>query len=654
VSFIDQTQRKDVLLISMPFGALFRPAYDLSVLKASLQRRGVSARVVYFTIPFAKQTGLRPYVRIANVEPAENLIGEWVFTEELFGTTAPDYLQKILLSRDTPPSDDFIKKLEHIRSLTHSFIEDCATTVLNESPRIVTFTDSGRQRIPSLALAKSLKARMPNTFVIFVGKNCEGVMGAELVRSFPAVDAVISGETDIAYPELVRRVMNGISPCGMKGVYTKENIRSVFEAGAFPSADRVLNLDDLPHPEFDDFFEQLEQNGFDHTFKKQIHFETSRGCWWGERSHCTFCGLSDEAMPYRSKSADRALKEITDLTSKYPSCDVFLVDSILNMKFFKDFFPRLAERKLNVQLFYETKANLKRSHVRLLRESGVTMIQAGVESLDTNLLRLMGKGVSALQNIQLLKCCKEFGIKPYWNMLWGFPEECPEAYHHMAQLIPLLTHLPRPQGLGQIRLERFSPNFERADQLGLKNVRPTPAYFEIYPFSGESVRNLANHFCFDYPDCRNVDEYTRPLVRQLHTWINVHEESELFYVDKGNSLLICDLRPGAKQPLLVLSGAERTLFLACDEIVTETRLTELLQQHLGRPVSIQDVEDVLWPVVSLGLLLKENGSYLNLAIPLQSYSSYSPKASALKRCYELIETYQAEMESNSDQLTPVI
>jgi ribosomal peptide maturation radical SAM protein 1 len=631
----------------MPFGALFRPAYDLSVLKAGLQRRGVSARVVYFTIPLAKQTGLRTYVRIANVEPAENLIGEWVFTEALFGTTAPDYLRKILLSRDTPASPDFVKQLEKMRSLTHSFIEDCATTVLNDSPRIVTFTDSGRQRIPSLALAKKLKACMPDICVIFIGKNCEGVMGAELIRSFPVVDAVISGEPDIAYPELIRRVMNGVSPCGMKGVYTRENINSVFEAGSFPSADRVIQLDDLPQPDFDDFFEQHEQNGFDHTFKKQIHFETSRGCWWGERSHCTFCGLNGEAMAYRSKSADRALKEITDLTSKYPSCDVFLVDSILNMKFLKDFFPRLAERKLNVQLFYETKANLKRAHVRLLREAGVAMIQAGVESLDSNLLRLMGKGVSALQNIQLLKCCKEFGIKPYWNMLWGFPEECPEAYHRMAKLIPLLTHLPRPQGLGQIRLERFSPNFERADQLGLKNVRPSPAYFEIYPFSAESVHNLANHFRFDYPDSRNVDEYTRPLFQQLLTWINIHEESELFYADNGNSLLICDLRPGARQPLVVLRGVERMLFLACDEIVTATKLTELLQQHSGKPASTRDVEDILWPMVSLGLLLKENGSYLNLAIPLQGYS---PRASALKRFYELIETYRAETESNSDQL----
>ena len=31
--------------------------------------------------------------------------------------------------------------------------------------------------------------------------------------------------------------------------------------------------------------------------------ETSRGCWWGERSHCTFCGLNGMGMTYRSKNS---------------------------------------------------------------------------------------------------------------------------------------------------------------------------------------------------------------------------------------------------------------------------------------------------------------------------------------------------------------
>ena len=48
-------------------------------------------------------------------------------------------------------------------------------------------------------------------------------------------------------------------------------------------------------------------------WQPSVFVETSRGCWWGERMHCTFCGLNGATMAYRSKSAPRALAELTHL-----------------------------------------------------------------------------------------------------------------------------------------------------------------------------------------------------------------------------------------------------------------------------------------------------------------------------------------------------
>jgi radical SAM superfamily enzyme YgiQ (UPF0313 family) len=42
----------------------------------------------------------------------------------------------------------------------------------------------------------------------------------------------------------------------------------------------------------------------------ELLFEASRGCWWGAKHHCTFCGLNGLSMTFRSKSADRAYSEI--------------------------------------------------------------------------------------------------------------------------------------------------------------------------------------------------------------------------------------------------------------------------------------------------------------------------------------------------------
>ena len=125
-----------------------------------------------------------------------------------------------------------------------------------------------------------------------------------------------------------------------------------------------------------------------------------------------------------------------------------------------------AESDLEVELFYETKANLKKEQVRALRDAGVTQIQPGIESFSDSVLTLMRKGVTGLQNIQLLKWCTELVVRPYWNVLWGFPGEPAADYERMANIVPLLTHLAPPIGFGGLRLDRFSPNFFDAASLG--------------------------------------------------------------------------------------------------------------------------------------------------------------------------------------------
>src|SRR4029453_831001 len=128
-----------------------------------------------------------------------------------------------------------------------------------------------------------------------------------------------------------------------------------------------------------DFFEQFGRSRFGHGWQPSVFVETSRGCWWGEKMHCTFCGLNGESMAYRSKTAPRALAELTPLAATSPECDIQVVDNILDLKYFKTLLPELAARRLPVSLFYETKSNLKKDQVRLLRDAGGMTITPGIE-----------------------------------------------------------------------------------------------------------------------------------------------------------------------------------------------------------------------------------------------------------------------------------
>ena len=171
--------------------------------------------------------------------------------------------------------------------------------------------------------------------------------------------------------------------------------------------------------------------------------------------HCTFCGLNGQTMTFRSKSSRRAMEELTCLSERHPGSRVELTDNILDIGYFKDFLPALAARPEGPRLFYEVKANLKKEQLKMLRAARVMRIQPGIESLSDPVLKLMRKGVTALQNIQLLKWCKELGVQPGWNLIWGFPGEPPDEYVRMARLVPLLTHLRPPYGSGMIRLSGY-------------------------------------------------------------------------------------------------------------------------------------------------------------------------------------------------------
>ena len=623
----------DVVLVSMPFAAAFWPSLGLSLLKAQLTRHGIASRVRYFSLDFAELTGQAFYSGVATEARPSNreLAGEWIFAGELFDRTDHQrhYVRDILRKRGAWTTRErvraatpaLIRRIRLARRRAPAFLDRCLESVLRDNPKIVGFTSVFQQHGASLALARRLKRVRPDIFIMMGGSNCEGVMGAETVRQFPFVDAAVSGEADLIFPELVCRILAAAPIDDIPGVRTRNRIDADFAAGRFDNGPSVRNMDDLPCPDYSDYFEQFEATRFSREWQPGIFFETSRGCWWGERHHCTFCGLNGSTMTYRSKSARHAIGELETLIARHPGSDVQIVDAILDMRYFKDFLPELAAKRLGVELFYETKSNLKKEQLRLLRDAGVRRIQPGIESFSDQVLRLMRKGVSGLQNVQLLKWCKELGVIPNWNVLWGFPGEDPQEYKKMAALVPRLTHLQPPNACLGIRLDRFSPNFFDADRLGLTDVRPLAPYRYLYPFDERILHNLAYYFSFSYREPQDVDQYVARLTDEVRVWKRAAGRYDLFFVDLEELLLVWDTRPPVRRqhrPFAVLNGVDRLLYLACDTTTDLGRLAEVAQAA-GATLTAEQVERRLDPLVARDLLVREGNKYLALAVRLGEY-----------------------------------
>jgi ribosomal peptide maturation radical SAM protein 1 len=343
------------------------------------------------------------------------------------------------------------------------------------------------------------------------------------------------------------------------------------------------------------------------------------------------------------------MNELMYLLHKYSATRIEMADNILDMDYFKNLLPELAVRRPGIDLFCAVRSSLDKDQVRMLRDANFRVIIPGIESLSSRILTLMRKGVSQLQNVQLLKWCKEFGLLPRWNLLWGFPLEPAEEYDRMARLIPLLVHLYPPESFGYVSLDRFSPNFEYAEHFGFKDVSPSPAYHRIYPFEPEVVANLAYFFTYQYESGQNVEEYTRPVVKACKAWKKHFSSSDLFFVDQRKKLFIWDQRPIASEPLTILSGLQRALYIACDSAQSISRLVKIAESYHGKESSKERIEQILQSLMDKHLMIKDADSYLSLAIPV---GDYVPKRAAFERFQRLLD--RIEINKQHETLTKKI
>jgi ribosomal peptide maturation radical SAM protein 1 len=570
-----------ILLVSMPMAALERQALGLSLLKACAAERGLACDVRYLNFAFAEFLGAGDYLWMMAELPYTAFAGDWLFTEALYGPRpeADRRYREEILQGTWRLDDEAIARILRARRFVRPFLDHCLATVPWPEYALIGFTSTFEQNIASLALARRLRAAHPSLTLVFGGANWEGEMGQELHRQFPFVDLVCSGEAEVSFPAVADLVVAGrATPEALARVpgivFRATDGRSV--ATGPPAL--VQDLNTLPVPDYSDYFRDFQQSSATSAVVPTLLFETSRGCWWGAKSHCTFCGLNGGAMAFRSKSAPRVLAELEGLTGRWGLEHLEAVDNILDMRYFKDVLPGLAEAGKPWRIFYEVKANLSREQVELLRDAGVRRIQPGIESLSDHVLRLMRKGTRALRNVQLLKWCREYGIGVDWNLLYGFPGETAEDYAATLRLLPAIRFLGAPTACGPVRLDRFSPYHEAPQDFGLVNVRPLACYRHLYPADEEALGRIAYYFDYDYAPEVDPRGSADALVAYVDAWHMSPEPGSLTALERPDgALLLRDTRTVATCPEVVLAGPERAAYEYCDEL----RSGRAVVAHLG-------------------------------------------------------------------------
>lgn len=628
-----------VLLISMPFGAMDRPALGLSILKAELAKASIDCDLRYLNLTFAELIGCDEYHWISSELPYLAFAGDWTFTGALHGDRPQAdarYVEEILCGTWQLSAND-IARIKYVRSLVPHFIDHCMKAIRWKDYAVVGFTSTFEQNIASLALARRIKAEHAHIKIVFGGANWEGEMGLALHATFDFVDYVCGGEADASFPALLQRLRDGRRPGGKKpipGIVYRARGRTAFTGPPAP----VTDLDEHPIPDFSDYFAALDRSSAPTVVTPILVCETSRGCWWGAKSHCTFCGLNGSTMAFRRKSPRRAVQEIVHLSERWRAPFIQFTDNILDMKYFDTMLTELAERRLPTRFFYEVKANLNRRHIERLAAAGVCRIQPGIESMSDRVLKLMRKGTTALRNIQLLKWCREYGIDADWNVLYGFPGETRADYSDMLPLLRAIRFLGPPSGCGPLHLDRFSPYHVNPRAFGIAGVRPLPVYAHLYPVEPERLAKIAYHFEFDYAPHADPRDCADEVIAFVEAWRRAPESGGLWCMADGDQgIVLVDTRNGSRREF-TLGGAEKLIYEYCDELRSLATIRETLTAAYPKTeFDMARVEAFLDSLRANDLMVSDGTHYLSLALRSPGERPPEPARSASRRRESVVE-----------------
>jgi ribosomal peptide maturation radical SAM protein 1 len=606
-------------LLSTPWPLFNRPSIQLGTLKAFLQREvpriNVHARHIFLSI--AECLGYDVYNHISE----RTWLSESIYAALLY----PE--RREVISKWWRRRSDLPRKLgfDDIWPLVQKASEGSLDSADWRAYPLVGFSVCFGQLTSALYFARNIKNKAPLAKIVFGGSTCSGDMGWSLLRAFPEIDFVISGEGEKPLAHLARWVFKpeaSDKPAPFPGLFCRG------QEGDIPSGkfSQIRDLDALPLPDYDDYFLHLKSLAPQSRFFPKIPMEISRGCWWQKassgRTHrgCAFCNLNLQWKGYRAKSQEKVISEMKTLTEKYQVLSVSFVDNILPPKNLKRLFQGITGLGKDLRLFAEIRATTSLEELIAMSSAGMTEVQVGIEALSTSLLKKLNKGTSAMENLEIMKNCEASGSPVLEaNLITQFPgsdeKDVEETLTNLEFARPFRPLKAIPFWLGY-----RSPVWNDPARFGIKKVFNHPFYSRLFP--PEILQALVLMLQDARGGLKAQEQLWRPVKRAVKAWNKAYASHHgsakskpiLSYLDGGDILMIFERRYGAEDMTHRLKGASREIYLLCEQHRPAGEIVGRFAR-LGE----EKVLPFLNMMVGKKLMFREGDSYLSLAVPMKGF-----------------------------------
>ena len=276
---------------------------------------------------------------------------------------------------------------------------------------------TGPMIIGAIRVAQAMKQQHASVPVIFGGWHPSLLPAQTLQENY--VDYVIRGQGELTLLEVAERFSRGESIDDVASVSTKASglVRH--------NPERHLTwLDDLPIPAF----ELIDHDAYERKCGvRKLAYATSVGCPYA----CNYCtDMVFYKRRFNALSADRVVREVTDLVVRYNIEEVALLDSNFPVDIHRaldiarGFVDTQVPFRWTFQASTDFLCRMSEDDVRLLGESGVTHMGFGTESTSKAVLKLMNKRHQRVDEMyETARKAELGGIHVTFNLIFGYPGE---------------------------------------------------------------------------------------------------------------------------------------------------------------------------------------------------------------------------------------
>ena len=559
----------DAVIVVAPFANASGPSLGPGILMAGCLRKNVKCHIFHANLLFSAIIGDELYQKIA--WHGDSLAGDALFASAAFCSDCDELVR--FIGENYGDLHLSVDEYYKITRMIPGFLNLVTERLIATGAKIIGFSSLYNQNTSSLAIARHLKDLDPTITIAIGGSSVINPMARALSEVAPMIDYFFSGDADADFPDFCENILDGAPRAFSRVIDCRP----------------VDDMDSVEIPIYDDYFEQLSilKSGrlLPADWPDRISFESSRGCWWGQKFTCRFCGLNTIDIRYRKKSRSRILNEIVHLRHTYNVESFIAVDCVMPENF-EDELSDLSQLDDGLSIFYEVRSNVRPALLDAFVKAGIVLLQPGIESLCTSVLKKMGKGVTALQNLKLLREARSRQIALWWNLLVGTPGEKDEDYEQLLDTLPLIEHFQPPQGIGVIGIHRYSPYFRDPEKYNIKNLRPNGAYELIYP-KDTNLNELSYIFSGDWESIRTgaSDTYARLRAHYQHwdsLWKELKVRPLLYMMKPVNGVrMVKDTRGVATQTFTALDPEQVELLGLLCEPRRSLHVPEHLKPHLA-------------------------------------------------------------------------